>query len=575
MFFNKYLRKHYKKYGILYIFGIASLIITDLVEIELPGIISLILEDELALDYVFSIIQRVLGLIIVVAICRILWRILIIGNSIRIEKEMKDDMFSHQQSLSQSYFVKQKIGEMMSLYLSDLKTVQFTMGFGIVMMVDAFFLAIMTLIRIYSINPVLATATIIPMIITTSIGIIASPFISKAYEKQQEAKEHLSQFAQENFSGSSVIRAFAMEKDEISRLDIYNKEVYDTAMKFTKVIAFIETIIETVIQLCVLTIIVVGAILVYNNIAKVDVVVQIFLYFGLLIWPMIAFAQLIDNYSQGKASMKRISVLLDTKNDLIEKEDAIKPIIKGNIVFNHLSFAYPDNLNNKILDDLSFSISAGELVGIIGKTGCGKSTIVELLLRTYNLNPNELLFDGYDIMDINISHLREAIGYVPQNNFLYSDTIFNNIAFGLSNATRAQVEEAAIAANIYDNIMEFPNKFETMVGERGTTLSGGQKQRISIARALIKDPKILILDDSVSAVDTETESYIFKNLRTVRKNKTTIIVSHRITTMQNVDKIVLLDHGRLVGFDTHENLLRDSELYRQLNKEQSLEEYNE
>jgi ATP-binding cassette subfamily B protein len=331
---------------------------------------------------------------------------------------------------------------------------------------------------------------------------------------------------------------------------------------------------------------------------------------------MIALSNLINILSEGGASAKRIGEMLDEKNDIIDHPEAIDMPINGAISFRHLTFSYPDGKSNT-LDDVSFDIAPGELVGFIGRTGSGKSTVVELLLRTYNLNKGELFIDNHDIMDIKLATMRNAIGYVPQNNFLYSETIANNIAFGQNNADLKEIEKAAILADVHDNIMAFvsPNNqdmqtipavstdqgkyikqrkkakhhgkvewhtneekphdgYYTIIGERGATLSGGQKQRISIARALIKDPAILILDDSLSAVDTETESNIIANLKKVRTGKTTLFVGHRISLMAHMDKIVLLEQGKVVAIGSHQQLLESSPLYQKMVKEQELEQAN-
>ena len=293
-------------------------------------------------------------------------------------------------------------------------------------------------------------------------------------------------------------------------------------------------------------------------------------YFDAVIWPFMAVAQLINMRSQAAASIQRVTEFLDEPIDIVDDNVENIDLIKGKIEFNHLNFMYPDG-NYNVLEDISFTIEQGQMVGIIGKTGCGKTTVVDLLLRTYNLGENQILIDDKDIMQLPYKKVREAIGYVPQDNFLFSDTVANNIAFAYDSLEEEKIIAAARLADVHNNIIEFSDKYETILGERGVTLSGGQKQRVSIARALLKNPPILIFDDSVSAVDTKTEETILSNLRRLRQGKTTIMIAHRISTVETLDKIVVMDEGKIIGIGTHNQLLETCDEYKEMVRLQSLE----
>ncbi len=576
MLFGHRINKYYLKHIFAYIVGIAFLIIIDYVQALMPEQIgrfaSGIENNNFTIELLKSIVTTILIYGVIIALSRLIWRICLIGSARKIEKELKEEMFEHSQKLSQEYYSKQKVGAMMSLYTSDVETVRQSLGFGIVMFIDAVFLGLVSIIKMLQVNVFLTLLSLIPMLVIGIGGIWFSKSFEKSYLMRQKAYEDLSEFTLENYSGISVVKAYVKERRELKEFVKKNKNVYNASMSFTKKLSLLESLIETLIALSIILIFAVGGYLAYKGQMSGAEIVEFYNLFFLLIWPMIALAQILNNLSQGKASLKRISEYLDTKVTVKDSEDVLNVNeISGDIEFKNLSFKYPDTEVN-VLNEINLKIKNGQTVGFIGRTGCGKSSIVELLLRTYNIENDSLYLGDNDIMKLPIRTVRKNIGYVPQSNFLYSDTVANNIAFGLDReVSQEEIENIAAMADIDRNIKEFPLGYSTMVGERGTTLSGGQKQRISIARALIKDPKILILDDSVSAVDTKTEVTILKNLRKIRKNKTTLIIGHRISTMKSLDMVVLLDEGRIVATGKHNDLAASSPLYQKMIKQQELE----
>ncbi len=578
MLFGKYVNKFYYKYFWFFFFGIAALIIVNYYQLLIPEVFGKIIDgiSDGSLFSDLSLLNKYIGQICMVAVIlfvgRFTWRYCVFGAGVRIEADMRDMMFLHSEKLSYAYYKKHKTGALMALYTNDLQTIREAFGRGTIMLIDFVFLGSMALFKMFRLNTILTLISLIPAI---AIGISFVSIGKKMEEKfriRQKAYEDLSDFAQENFSGISVIKAFVKEKEETKEFNRINDDNYNKNMSFLKFYMLFNVILILVLNLIISVLFAGGAYFVIDDPNKFSTgdLLAFVSYFNTLTWPMMAIGQLINLRSQAKASLSRVSVLLDEIPD-INDNNVVETKIEGKITFNHLNFCYPDATEN-ILNDITFTIEKGEMVGILGKTGSGKSTLVDLLLRMYNVNENSILFDGIDIMKISFKKVRESIGYVPQDNFLFSDTVRNNIAFACDDATDDQIIESAILSDVHDNIVEFQHGYQTVLGERGVTLSGGQKQRVSIARALIKNPPIMIFDDSVSAVDTKTEEKILSNLNELRKGKTTIMVSHRISTVKDLDKIILLDGGKVVAIGNHEELLKTSSLYQEMVKLQTLEE---
>ncbi len=584
MIFGRHVNRFYRKYGVFFLLGIAALIAVDFAQLEIPNLIGFIIEgleygnltQTALLDYVRSLF--IIAMIIVGG--RFLWRIFIFGTSRRIDFELRNMMFTHAEKLSQSYYQEKKSGGLMALFTNDLNAIRMAFGPGIMMTFDILALGALALYRMYVLDPTITYIALIPLAMIAILATFVSRITGRKFKAKQKAFENLSDFTQENFYGISVIKAFVNELREIRAFAKINRDNLEKNMEFIKASTLLSVGIETFINIIKILMVGVGGYLVYRSVGlslgdpgkfTIGDLTRYIAYFASLVWPMMAVGRLINMRSQAKASLSRINQFLD---EPIEIRDDPEPIeiadIEGRITFNHLTFAYP-KAKDAVLRDIVLEIKPGETVGIIGPTGCGKTTLVDLLVRLYNVKTNEILIDNHDIMKLPIRKLREAIGYVPQDNFIFSDIIERNISFSQDEIDKDAIEQMAKYSDVHDNIIDFPDRYLTMVGERGVTLSGGQKQRISIARALLKKPRILILDDSFSAVDTKTEEAILHNLNLLNLRQTMIIITHRISTVKRLDRIVLMDDGRIAAIGTHEELLGASKMYADMVRRQELE----
>ena len=574
------LLKHFRQYYLIYLWaflpGILILAGIDYLQLEIPRVIGGIIDgvDKGEITAIGQIERELIYLLIIVLIMtvgRFLWRFLLFGTGRRIETDVRREMFFHATRLDQAYYTNQKIGGLMSYFINDLNAVRELFGRGTLMIVDGLFLGAFVLIRMFSLNPIMTGYALIPIGLMGVLVFFLSKKIEIKSKIRQEAFEHTSDFAQESFTGITVIKAYVREAAESLGFKKKSQDVYNKSMDFMKYVIVINVIIDALISLVILAIIAYGAILIgYGDLTSGELTEYISYFFSLL-WPVFAISMFLNLNGQAQASAKRIYEFLESKALVVEHKDALKDVqLDGSIRAVNLTFTYPDS-DTPILQELNFDIKAGEMVGILGRTGSGKSTLVELLLHVYNTEEGMLYFGEYDIASLSIKTLRAHMGYVPQDNFLYSDTIENNIGFAFESIEQDRLIEVAKLADIHENVIEFKHQYQTLLGERGVTVSGGQKQRISIARALAKDPKILILDDSVSAVDTKTEEAIISNLRKVRTGKTTLMIAHRISTVKKLDKIILLEEGRLIGFGSHEELLASNSVYQDMVKRQELE----
>lgn len=578
MLFGKNFRKYYLKYGLFFLIGVLVLISVDWLQLLIPekigAIIDTLYESQPNETMILKNIREIATLAVIIAFGRFLWRYTIFGASRRIEYQLQNVMFRHSTRLSQSFYAHEKVGGLMSYFINDLQAVRMAFGPGLLMLVDGFFLGGFAIYRMANLDVKLTLIAAAPMVLLTVVMVFIRKSMSAKFKLRQKAFEELSDFTQENFSGITVIKAFVREAKEYLLFRQRNDELYNKQMGFVKYMVVVNIMISLALNVVILTIIVYGSLLVVYRTSTgltPGQLTEYISYFFTLIWPTMALSRFVQIQSQAKASAERIDAFLGHEIEIKDADDAIHvENLKGNIEVKNLTFQYPDG-EQPILKNVSFEIKSGEMVGILGRTGSGKSSLVDLFLRIYNLEKNQIFLDGHDIMKLPIHDVRETIGYVPQDNFLFSESITSNIGFAYQDISGEKIEEAARLSDVYDNIMEFKEKFETVLGERGVTVSGGQKQRISIARALAKNPEVLILDDSVSAVDTKTEEAIINNLYKERKGRTTIFIAHRISTVKKMDKIILLDDGKVVAVGSHTELLKTSKLYQDMVERQQLE----
>ena len=588
MIFGKHVNRYYLKYSPLIILGLIALFFVDALHLVIPQLYGMIINGidsgvvkvnnvEYVFDMTFLLDQICLPMIIIIIImvfCRFLWRICLFGSGVLMETHLRGRMFDHAKDLSQQYYQTNKVGNLMSYFTNDLQTIHNCFAHGLLMFFDALIICTMATYKMIVMHPILALLSLIPIIIFFFCSFVVKKYMSIKWRERQEAFSNLSDHAQETFAGIAVIKAYVKEGYELLRFKKLCKDNENKNVEYVKLSQLLSILLLLFTEAITCIIIGYGGYLVHENILNAGQLVEFIGYFTSMIWPVTAIGELINLNSQGKASLERIGEFLDTKPDVADVNVSDNIEIKGKIEFKGLTFAHP-NTNRDILKNVSFVINEGERVGLIGRTGAGKTTIVDLILRTYNVPDGTVFIDGTDINRIPIKTLRAAAAYVPQDNFLFSDTIENNIAFATDSGTFEQVVDAAIMADVHGNIEEFQHKYQSVLGERGVTVSGGQKQRISIARALMKNAPILILDDSVSAVDVNTEKTILSNLNKLREGKTTILIAHRISTIENMDKIIFIDDGEIIAIGTHAELYETCEDYRNLVDLQKLDDLKE
>lgn len=586
MIFGKYINKYYLKYAPNLLLGLFALWAVDYLQLIIPELYQMVINGmnqgyvmvdgvQQTFDMAFlldKICMPMVGVAVAIVFGRFLWRVSIFGAAIRVENNLRDQMFDHAKNLSREYYQQNKVGNLMSLFTNDLDTVQECYGWGFMQFFDALILGVMSMAKMWNMNHTLAVLSLIPMALLFACASIVGRVMTKKWDYRQECFSKLSDFSQESFSGIAVIKAFVKETLELLAFKKLNDENEAANIDFTKTSVLMRIMVGSFVESVMCIIIGYGGYLVYKGTFNAGQLMEFIGYFTAIVWPIMAVSDLIDMTSRGKASLKRISELLDAEVTVKDRPGVgeLKDV-KGEIEFRDLTFRYPDGELDE-LHHVSFTIRPGESVGLVGKTGAGKTTLVDLILRTYNVPDGTIFIDGQDVNSVSIHSVRENCAYVPQDNFLFSDTIARNIAFGNSQVDMGMVRHAAVLADVDENISQFQQGYETVLGERGVTVSGGQKQRISIARALMKDAPILILDDSVSAVDTKTERAILDNLKQTRRGKTTILIAHRISTIEQMDKVLFIDGGTVAGFGTHEILYAQNAAYRKMVDLQRLEE---
>ena len=586
MIFGKHINRYYLKYAPQLLLGAIALILVDYVQLIIPELYRMLINGlneghvlyrgaDVPFNTAFLLDRICLPIVIVVCVMvvgRFLWRVCFFGSAIRVETDLRIKMFDHCKDLSREYYQLNKVGNLMSLFTNDLDTIQECFGDGLLMFFDALFLGILAFIKMWRMDVGLTLLTLIPLGLILLIGTVMGKTMMKKWEVRQQAFSNLSDFSQETFSGYAVVKAFVKELVQLKSFRKLNVENEDTNVDYTRVSTLMHVCIVLLVETVICVILGYGGYLVYRKQFNAGQLVEYIAYFQSVVWPVMAVSMLIEKSARGKASMNRIGALLEAPIAVHDAPGAVDlDEIKGKIEFRDLSFRYPDG-EFDALEHVSFTIEPGESVGLIGKTGAGKTTIVDLILRTYNVPKGTLFIDGHDVTDVTIRSVRDGCAYVPQDNFLFSDTIANNINFAYDDLDDQAIEQAAMLSDVHDNIVDFRDGYQTILGERGVTVSGGQKQRISIARALMKNAPILILDDSVSAVDTDTEKVILKNLRENRAGKTTILIAHRISTVRGLDKLIFTEDGRVVAVGSHEELIRTCPSYARMVELQRLEE---
>ena len=583
------IRDLYLKYSWLFALGILADIAVDIAQTYVPEFLGAVVEivssnETVTYGDISGLIRQIIIIAFILMAGRAMLRFTILLASGKIEAGVRHEMFLKAERLSQRYYHENKIGTIMSWFSSDVEAIEEFAGWGTIMATDALFLSVISIYKMLKMDPVLSLIAIIPMLTLIVWGNRVEKIMSEKWENRQKQFDKLYDFTQETFTGIRVIKAFVKEAQELKAFSKVAKENSEKNLEFVGMSIRFDVYIEMIIGITMTLLMGVGAYFVYSYAVGTPAVLfghtitltagrlTTFIgYVDTLIWPMIAMGQILQMHSRFKTSGDRIYAFLNQEEEIHNSENAIKlEDCKGKITFRDFSFSYPDG-DTHSLKNVSFEIQPGEMVGLVGKIGSGKTTLVNSLLRLYNIERGRIFIDDIDLMDIDIASLRDAIAYVPQDNFLFSDNIRNNISFANNKADMSEVRNAAKFADVDDNILGFSEGYETVTGERGVTLSGGQKQRISIARAYMKNSPIMIMDDSVSAVDMKTEETILNNINEKRKGKTTIIIASRVSTVAHMDKILVLKDGSVEAFDTPARLMEISPTYQKMVYLQKLE----
>lgn len=570
----QYLNKYFIKYKFSFLFGIFITIVAQIFSLFTPKLISKsfkAIEEFHKNDMNAAVIKTELihNILLIIAttfiagILTFLMRQTLIVMSRHIEFDLKNEVFRQYENLSQNFYKQNRTGDLMNRISEDVGKVRMYVGPAVMYTINTFIRFTIVIIYMYNVSPRLTLYTLLPLPILAFIIFKLSTEINKRSTIFQQYLSTISSFTQEIFSGIRVVKAYSLENQYQNNLVDLAKESKTKSMKLATVQSLFGPLMIALIGVSNLVVIYFGGLMYINgSIKSIGTIAEFILYVNMLTWPVASIGWVSSLVQEAEASQTRINEFLKIDPEIKNNTNETS-VINGEIVFKNVSYTYKDT-NIKAIQNISFTVKKGETLAILGKTGAGKSSILSLITRMYDINDGTITIDGKKIDEVNLYDLRNSIGIVPQDAFLFSDTIKNNIKFGKENATDEEVEAAAKQAVVHDNIINFNNQYETILGERGITLSGGQKQRVSIARAIIKDPQILLFDDCLSAVDTETEEQILNNLLQISKNKTTIIVSHRISSAKNADKIIILENGKIIQEGSHNQLVNQEGYYSEL-----------
>lgn len=583
----RFIFQYIKRHRLQYVLGIITLFIVDIANVFIPKMTGNITDGLKAgnIDWAgithYLLILFLLGLTL--AVGRFLWRYFLFGASRSIEKELRNDMFAHLETMDVEFYNQNKTGDLMTRFTSDLNSIRMAIGMAVICVFDAVVMSAMVIVQMmHYVDVRLTLMAVIPMLFILFGELYYGKVIMARFKARQEAVSDLTDFVQESFSGIRVIKAFVREKAQRYAFARENQKNLEKNLDIARMQSVVMPFLDVIIGLSSLITLLFGGYLAVNGQISLGRFVAFNQYINMLVWPMLACGEAVNMFSMGGASLKRVKAVFDAEPEVKDPQNGGKEIraaeeapsqeqeIAGHIRLEHLTFTHQDS-NEPVLNDITLDVPAGTTLAIVSKTGGGKSTLVNLLLHLYNTKRGMIFIDNRDINDIPLKELRENIAYVPQDNFLFSDTLRSNISFGVEDEDMEEIVAATKAACIHDSIAEFPDGYETIVGERGVTLSGGQKQRSSIARALMKDAPILILDDALSAVDTDTEEQILENLKVNRRGKTTILIAHRVSTIQNADRIMVLEDGKAKEIGNHEELMRQDGIYHGMVEQQQLE----
>lgn len=574
---NRIIAGFLKKYWPHYAMGIAILVLSGYIQTLSPKTLGRIIDilDSSNVDKKQIIANT--GILILIALAafatRYAWRYFIIVTARNLECYLRQKLFEHFQKMSVSFFNKRKTGDLTAYAVNDINAVRMAFGPGLALLVNGVGLStISAMSMIRSVNIKLTVLSLLPIPVIIFLMLKIGKIIRKRFRTVQESFACISDRVQENISGIRVIKSYAQEDKEVLNFEELNSRMKEANIKMTRISSLLAPLTKVCFGVSFMINLIYGSSLVRSGVISLGDFVAFNGYLTMIMQPIISIGRVINIFQRGMASFKRINEILEVEPEITDgASEGNANTVNGNIEFRNLSYAYP-NSTELALKDINLKICRGQIIGIIGKTGSGKTTLMNLLLKLYNIEQGRIFIDGRDINEFTLEVLRESIGYVPQDNFLFSATIEENIRFFKDAYSDEEIEDAARISMIYDSIMEFPEKFDTIVGERGVNLSGGQKQRISLARAIIKNPEVLILDDALSAVDTKTEEDILKNLKNIMKNRTGIIIANRISAIKHADLIIVMDHGRIIERGTHEELMNNNGLYFELYQEQYNEE---